>query len=758
MNIFDKRPLSLILCIMLGGFVVFSFLYQEYSIIFHIFCLLFLISVLLCFAFKKLRKYKLFTLIAFIALIISFVASYQYFNCYFKAYERFHGDVNIEGEIIELSQGSDYSAQAVIKTDNISGTVFSKYKIQIWLDTEVSDRLSIGDKVSFNCILSDFSDETRDYYFSDGISAEAGEISDFKITEKTEGTLSTKIQKIREILRRKAMLMSDAESGTLLGALLTGERSQLSSELRLNFRRIGISHVLALSGMHLAILTLAIERLLKLARVPKRIRKLSSIVFCLLYMYFVGFSVSVVRAGIMLLLNAFLFLIFESRDSITSLSVAVFLIILFTPYAVYDVALWLSAFATLGVIIAADKEDGPNEVKANIKVLRILTDSLYASVLAIGATMAISVFTFEGLSLISPFSTLIFSFLIEIYMYIGSVMLILGLIWFPLSHPFGKILSLLYTWIDDLSGAMSSFKYSYMVVNYDCLLGGIVVFTVLFFALLIVKLNRKFVAAIILTSFVTLFATAMVYKVSEYSGDELIYSETVKSDLFLIKSGDKAAFVDSSQYSRSNAYDAIDILTENRVGVLDKYIVTHYSFALEENIDTLLSGVIIKEISLPHPKNDDEILIYKKLLRFISDFKCKITLHNEGGIINIGNFKYYPLYSQAYNEGSSVNAAMITYMDRKSYLYLSSGMLDEKLENSYSLQIDTADVIIFGAHGRRYKEHIYIDERFGNADKIFLSCDNLFFTQKSYIEYKESGCKITLHPQSVKLLYEKIKH
>ena len=59
---------------------------------------------------------------------------------------------------------------------------------------------------------------------------------------------------------------------------------------------------------------------------------------------------SVVRASFLLIINATLFLIAKTKDSFTSLCIAVLILVLIEPYAVFDLSLWLSAFATLGIV------------------------------------------------------------------------------------------------------------------------------------------------------------------------------------------------------------------------------------------------------------------------------------------------------------------------------------------------------------------------------------------------------------------------
>ena len=209
--------------------------------------------------------------------------------------------------------------------------------------------------------------------------------------------------------------LSNKESGGLLAALLLGERDCLPIGTKVDFARIGISHVLALSGMHLAILVIGLSKLLAFFGVGKKTRTLISIIFTLFYMTLTGFSVSVTRAGVMLICSSLLFLLSRTKDSMTSLFIAVTLIVISSPYSIYDTSLWLSAFATLGIVVFSEIQNG--RVFIHPSVNWIIT-SLLSTFFALGATFVFTSLKFNGISMLAPIATLIFSIIIEIFIYI----------------------------------------------------------------------------------------------------------------------------------------------------------------------------------------------------------------------------------------------------------------------------------------------------------------------------------------------------
>jgi predicted membrane metal-binding protein len=129
----------------------------------------------------------------------------------------------------------------------------------------------------------------------------------------------------------------------------------------------------------------------------------------------------------MLIISSLLYFLSRDNDSITSLFVAVSVIVAVSPYSIYDLSLWLSAFATLGVVTYSEwRSEQPKETRKAKRLMCKLGDTLAFSAFAITPTLFISYFIFDGISILSPIATPIFSLPIELIMYLGTAMLIIG--------------------------------------------------------------------------------------------------------------------------------------------------------------------------------------------------------------------------------------------------------------------------------------------------------------------------------------------
>ena len=748
MNIFDKRPLSLILCIMLGGFVAFC----RDSKLLRFSALLIAILLLIIFAFFKYKgKTKAILAICSATLLISSLCSYIYFDLWFKADKRFDDEVEIYGKIESISY-SDYRTSYIIKTFSVNEKPISSYRLLLRLDNDVATSYSEGSQLKLKGELKGFEASTdfdaQAYYFSRGISAEIVNDSDIVTMGNGSIGLASKLSMVREYLRRYACTLSDGDAGTVLAALMLGERDMLSEQLKLDFRRIGITHVLALSGMHLAIIALGISKLLSMLGVNKKIRTIITIGFTVIYMVLVGLPVSVVRAGLMLIIASLLFLFSKTSDSITSLLLAVTAICIITPYAIYDISLWLSSLATFGILIFSEYYNTVFKLATTTfeKIKKCICTAFMTSIFAILATFLISIISFGAISIFSPISTIVFSVLVEAILYVGGIMLILGKL-----IPVGKLLIPIVDLTKQLSESISTCRFAYSTADTPLIRVLVILLTIALVSFAVLRIKRKKVFVSALTSGVLSILLLVAFNaVSTNNYNSASYYSAEKCDSIVLKSHMQTSYINSSQYSRGNAYDSVDYLTDENIYYLDNYVLTHYSWNMTEDLEIMLSNFPIENIYIPVPKNDDEDAILARVTKIISDFRSRILLVNINDVFELGECQASILYSTPYGEGTSTNSFELNFGDKK-LIYLSSGMMSQNNSKELEDVVAGSDVVIHGAHGKKYSDGYAISKFYENNKSIILSGGYIYLTQQAYIQYTENGCEIYSHPSYVKI-------
>lgn len=714
MKIFDKRPLSLILCITLGVFLLFS-IYEDFY--FRI-SLCFLLLALLLVSFFR-RKSKAITRVAILCSLASILFSYIYFDLWFKAYDRYDGEVTLTGTV-ESFDNSSYNSVVHIKTNNINDSYFSEYNIIVYLDKDTYYGYSIGSEVKIKGeIVSASGTENFDaesYYNAKGISGFINDVTYFEITDIGEYPLSYKIRDFRNTLCRKIIYTSNEDVGGLLCALLLGEKDYLPTGTKLDFSRIGISHILALSGMHLAILTMGLTKLLRFLGLGKKAATVSGIIFTFLYMTLTGFSVSVTRAGLMLIISSLLYLFAKSKDSLTSLFVAVALICIFEPFSIYDTSLWLSAFATLGIVVFSEflsmKYSKPSFSKW-------LVTSILSSFFAIGATFAITTLKFDGLSLLAPLTTLLFSLLTEVFIYVGLLLVLLGSF-----LPIRYLLIPLGDFILYFSNALSEIKQIYVSTNFLLVKLFAVLFAIIFFAFFVFKIKRKRIAiASMVFMLTTIFLSAAIMTYFRENTKQITYFSSSAEQIIVSDNG-KTGLIDISTYERGTAYESYDSISRSNLTHIDDYIFTHYTYKVEQAVEVLLETVLIERIHFPTPQNKTEERILFDIAKLAAESGCKVEIYSNEDFIRIGEAAVFPLYNSQL--GSAKKNMITIFLDDKFYTYLNLSMFSGDTKNMALEVISGTNTVILGRHENNSYSYNFT-HKLENIENIIISSENVVF-------------------------------
>lgn len=130
--------------------------------------------------------------------------------------------------------------------------------------------------------------------------------------------------------------------------MLTGDKYLLSSEIQTTFSISGIGHILAVSGLHIGFLCALLLFLLKRTRPLVRMGMTSAVL--LMYLAFVGFSPSVVRASIMSLVGLSTLINGKRRDGLNSLCLAMTVILCLYPLCLFDVGFQMSCGSVFGIL------------------------------------------------------------------------------------------------------------------------------------------------------------------------------------------------------------------------------------------------------------------------------------------------------------------------------------------------------------------------------------------------------------------------
>lgn len=192
-----------------------------------------------------------------------------------------------------------------------------------------------------------------------------------KITAQTKnyGRLEEFLSQLRyesEVLFRKLL---GEKNGATASAMVLGRKKGMDSEVKALYQGAGISHLLAISGLHLSLIGAGLFGLLKKVRLPVTLSAGISTWILIVYAQLTGMGISTRRALVMFLLFLAAGLLKRTPDLPTSLAVAALLLLVPKPQRILDAGFQLSFSAVLGIAVMIPVlQDGWEEAAPSLRV------------------------------------------------------------------------------------------------------------------------------------------------------------------------------------------------------------------------------------------------------------------------------------------------------------------------------------------------------------------------------------------------------
>ena len=343
------RPLFIIALMLCLSVVFMVELYSN---------LLFLIPAILIFLivllFCVLKKKFVFMAIVLFIYLLGFGVTALTIETFSNKYEKV--DCVVYGRVCDISF-SGYEGRYYLQLSNVEldfdgskEKLEGKTNVTIYGVTE--NTIAIGDFISGQTKLSNIEiledEEINNDYYSDNIRYSCSLSYDKTMLIRNGPNL---IEKLKINSKNNLANYMGEDIGGISYAVLFGDKSLIEYQTKLSFRESGVAHILAVSGLHIGFLFALLYFFLNKLPLNRWVKFLILAVALFMYCFICQFSPSVVRASIMCLCLLFTKLLGKQYDSLSSLSLAFVIIILFRPLYVFDVGFQMSFGAVLGAIL-----------------------------------------------------------------------------------------------------------------------------------------------------------------------------------------------------------------------------------------------------------------------------------------------------------------------------------------------------------------------------------------------------------------------
>ncbi len=302
-------------------------------------------------------------------------------------------------------------------------------KIKLYLNG--NSNLEYGDLVT---IQGDFklpNSKRNDGGFDYRLYLKSKGISGFVYAEeykKDEGNL-TLIDHINRLIfkvRSKCIYVLDntyvKDVSDFLKGLLIADVSDLSKEIKEEFQDANLSHILAISGLHVSYVVMLIDSFFKRLRIGRIKKYLLTIIFLILFLMITNYPISCLRAVIMQVLFLLSFIFKRKNNFLNNLIISFLIILLLNPYNIYNSGMWLSYGGTIGIVffnsIIENKICRIIKIKRNI-VSNYLLKTICTSLAVQIVIFPIMWFCYGSVSITFLVSNLVISGIIGIVIMLG---------------------------------------------------------------------------------------------------------------------------------------------------------------------------------------------------------------------------------------------------------------------------------------------------------------------------------------------------
>lgn len=384
--------------------------------------------------------------------------------------------------------------------------------------------------------------------------------------------------------------------GAFLRALLLGDKKHLDEEDASNLAEVGLSHIMAVSGLHCCFLAALISALLGGRR---RLCCAVTIPFVFLYAFVTGVTPSILRACIMITMGMLAPLAGRQNDPPTSISFALLLILLKNPFAIASISLQLSFSAVAGIIWLTPKLTRPVRGKGRLVRAAMLSFSTTLGAMVFSTPLACHYF--GSLSIVSLLSNLLCLWLVSIVFALGLAAVLIAAAVPALGPVCAFLPSLGIRCVLLTAALLKELPFHAVYFNTVFSTAWLVYVYAVFAACALARHGKyRFQLALGLT-FASLLAAAKVSALQfEQNGLNVVALDVGQGESVLLISKGHAAVVDCGS---GNSYIdagsiAADYLRSAGCGTLDAVVLTHYHDDHANGLASLLARMDAETIYL----------------------------------------------------------------------------------------------------------------------------------------------------------------
>ena len=461
------------------------------------------------------------------------------------------------------------------------------------------------------------------------------------------------------------------KDSTYLYAFILGKTELISDEVLTSYRENGISHLFALSGLHVSIFSSILLFILKKLRFKEILNYVLIFIFLLLFSFITGFSPSILRATLLFFLLGINKVFYLNIRTLDILYLVFIILVIINPFIIYNLSFILSFTAAFFLIFSSDLLKGKNYYVSLFKV----------SLLSYFASLPLSIYYFGYTNLLGTILNLVFVPLVSF------VVFPLTLLTFIISK-FYSILNITTNLLESLSLLFNKFK----IIIYFPRINLIFIFIYLSILMLYIKFKKKICLYLIIVLLIFfkirpyMDNNTYIYYIDVGQGDSILVVTPHLNKIILIDTGGIVSF---NENYKSNIVKNKTIPFFRRIGInkVDYLFLTHGDYDHAGEANELISNFCVKKVFINKGNiNNIEKKINNKEVLMLKNFV-------------IDNIKVNSLNNNVFNNENDDSTILLFNIYDYKFLFMGDASIktEEYLLNNYILP--NVDILKVGHHG-----------------------------------------------------------
>ena len=506
----------------------------------------------------------------------------------------------------------------------------------------------------------------------------------------------------------------------ILSGMIIGDTSNISSEIKADFQKTGLTHLLAVSGSNVAMVIL-FSNYMVVKLFGKRYSDYISIIFIIFFVLISGASPSVVRAGIMAILNLLANVFIRRTDSVNNLIVASFVILIYNPLTLINVGFLLSFAGTIGIITFS------KDIRKFID--KYITIKTFAEIISLNLSaqimiLPITIYFFNSFSLVGILANLLIIPVISFLTFSGISILFSSLISASISKIVSLVINLITNYVLAVIKFLEPLDFLNITIPTPALWMIVSYYIVLYLKYSKYKMkNQNYILRVsesknnlfklmVLKGMKILICTIIIFGIllnclpRNYT--EITAIDVGQGDSFLIVTEEGKRILIDGGGSETTDYDVgknilMPYLLDRGFMKVDYIFVSHAHADHIDGIYTIVENFEVGKIFIgPQLVNDEKIMRLKEIVK---EKKVEIIEIFEGNKIKIEDLEFEILYPpKEVIEENVNNLSLIMKLNCNGKEILFTGDAEEKVEEylikKYPSQLDV-DILKVGHHGAK---------------------------------------------------------